>query len=232
MRAGIRDADGGPSTIQCVIMVIVVESALYMSTVARPCHRCIFKMFPTFDVPPQHAETVGARKARRAKEEDITRRSSSTTSHSSGSTTGNGRRQTSANSSGQRTTERSGFGWFGKSSKKGVQEISALPPVKKSQPRMEPEPEPELESEPSVPVTSLHAHRTAQINASHRFPQPPPSRSLPLPPPSCALPSPPSLGLFSIPGTCIDSAVCKRWNSLICCYSPSDRRTEIIAIHA
>ncbi|KAF2035106.1 hypothetical protein EK21DRAFT_54940 [Setomelanomma holmii] len=84
-------------------------------------------MFPTFDVPPQHAETVGARKARRAKEEETARRSSSATSRSSGST-----HSAKANSAKSRTGDKSGgFGWFGKSSKKGVQEISTLPSIKK-----------------------------------------------------------------------------------------------------
>ncbi|KAL1654497.1 hypothetical protein SLS61_003101 [Didymella pomorum] len=79
-------------------------------------------MFPTFDVPPQHAETVGARKQRKAKEEDVTRRSSTATSQSSGSNRSI-RAESSASSS-----KKGGFGWFGKS--KGVQEIPKVPALK------------------------------------------------------------------------------------------------------
>lgn len=87
-------------------------------------------MFPGFDVPPQHAETVGARKARKAREEEeAARRSSSGNSQSSASvrslnTTG----AVSQNASSHKSKEKSGFGgWFSRHNKKGVQEITPLP---------------------------------------------------------------------------------------------------------
>src|SRR5690242_19389101 len=78
-------------------------------------------MFPTFDVPPAHAETVGARKNRKAREEEATRRSSTATSQSSGS----GR---SVRAESNASSKKGGFGWFGKS--KGVQEIPKVPALK------------------------------------------------------------------------------------------------------
>ncbi|KAH7070986.1 hypothetical protein FB567DRAFT_539064 [Paraphoma chrysanthemicola] len=175
-------------------------------------------MFPTFDVPPQHAETVGARKARRAKEEETARRSSSATSQSSGST-----HSAKANSAKSRSGEKTGFGWFGKSSKKGIQEITTLPSIKKPQLIEEVEVEPEIEIEPAPRTAPLpppplpppaqpqqfvqrqpshrsdHEYRT--LHSQQQFPAPPPNRSLPARPPSSALPQPPSPGLSSLPDT-------------------------------
>lgn len=161
-------------------------------------------MFPTFDVPPQHAETVGARKARRAKEDETARRSSSATSQSSGST-----RSVAAGKA-----ERRGFGWFGKSGKKGVREISVLPTIKKPQQSKEPELEPEaiasLPTQQDVHRQPLHlSDQDAQF--LHSLRSPPPLKPLPTPPvagafplpPSPRLPLPPSPGLLSLPGTCI-----------------------------
>jgi hypothetical protein len=164
-------------------------------------------MFPTFDVPPQHAETVGARKARRAREDDAGRRSSTATSQSSGST-----HSVAANPGKSRAGEKSGgFGWFGKSSKKGVQEISTLPSVKKSPPPLE-EPVPDIEpfppTAPLPPPPQQHAHRRPSDRSQHdtqslhpeRFPAPLDMRKLPSHPPTGALPQPPSPGLLSLPG--------------------------------
>lgn len=166
-------------------------------------------MFPTFDVPPQHAETVGARKARKAKEEETARRSSTSTSVSSGST-----RSAKANSSKSRSAEKSGLGgWFGKSSKKGVQEISTLPSLTKSKLSKQPEPEiRELEPFPRTaplapspePSYEQELSRRPSNRSNYESPSPdhfppPPSRSLP------PLPqTPQSGGLLSpvsIPGT-------------------------------
>ena len=172
-------------------------------------------MFPTFEIPPQHAETVGARKARRAKAEETARRSSSATSQSSESI-----QSANANSSKSRSGEKSGFGgWFGKSSKKGVQEISALPSLKRGQFSKEPEPEIH-EIEPCPPTAPLpppqqdgrrpsnRSDYDHQIPSPDQFP-PPPLRSLPSLPPSSALPVPPSLGLLSLPGMC---SVCSSYD--------------------
>ncbi|KAF1838662.1 hypothetical protein BDW02DRAFT_488654 [Decorospora gaudefroyi] len=164
-------------------------------------------MFPTFDVPPQHAETVGARKARRAKEDDAARPSSpSAASQSSGSA--RSRRPDSA-------VEKSGFGgWFGKKSKKGIQEIAPLSTNKKPPPpkeaTMEPTPEDwERDPGPAPPTAPLHAQlHVRPCDQEHHQPlqpQPflPPFKSLPSPPPSGALPPAPSTGLLSpvsIPG--------------------------------
>lgn len=169
-------------------------------------------MFPTFDVPPQHAETVGARKARRAKEEDATRRSSSATSLSSGSvrsgTASSNKRQPTG------TSEKSGFGWFGK--KKGIQEISSLPSTRKTHPPEEEDiaidagPAPPTAPLPA-PHQSLHdegariaprsSHRIQSDGYGNRFPPaPPPLSSLPSLPPSGALPAPPSPSLLSATG--------------------------------
>jgi len=104
-------------------------------------------MFPTFDVPPQHAETVGARKARKAREDDTSRRSFSATSQSSGSTHSS-KRQDPPGLSDSRSGGKTGFGgWFSKSSKKGIQEIAPLSTHKETQRQKEPALEPELELE-------------------------------------------------------------------------------------
>jgi hypothetical protein len=173
-------------------------------------------MFPTFDVPPQHAETVGARKARRAKEEETARRSSSATSQSSGSI-----HSAKAHSSKSKAAEKNGLGWFGKSSKKGVQEISSLPSIKRPPPPLQ-EPEPEIEpcppTAPLPPPPSQELHRKTSnrsdhdtvihaISPDHRFP--PPLRALPSRPPSSALPQVPgSPGLLSLPGTLLHVLFC------------------------
>jgi len=161
-------------------------------------------MFPTFDIPPQHAETVGARKARIAKEEETTRRSSSATSHSSESTK-------------SATVKKSGTGWFGKSSKKGVQEISSLP-SSLSKLQLQKQPEPEIrEIEPCPPTARLplppgqrDTSRRSSSRANYEYhalpPMPypsPPMRSLPSLPPSDALPRlPTSSGMFPISFFC------------------------------
>lgn len=168
-------------------------------------------MFPTFDVPPQHAETVGARKARRAKEEETARRSSSATSQSSGSI-----HSAKAHSSKSKAAEKNGFGWFGKSSKKGVQEISSLPSTKKPPPPLQ-EPEPEFEpcppTAPLPPPPSQELHRKISNRSDHdtvihamsqNHHYPPPLRALPPRPPSSALPQVPgSPSLLSQPGTLV-----------------------------
>jgi hypothetical protein len=188
-------------------------------------------MFPTFDVPPQHSETVGARKARRANlKDDDTKRSSSTASQSSGSAisvTASSRRPNAPRTHSDRSTEKSGFGgWFGK--KKGIQEITPLPTNKTSHPTkdltIELETGLELELEgpapPTAPLdTQPHvrsrpsSHRSdcePPAPLSQRFPLPPPLKSLPLPspPPLGGLPPAPAPGLLSpvIPGTCMTCA--------------------------
>jgi hypothetical protein len=164
-------------------------------------------MFPTFDVPPQHAETVGARRARRAKEEEATRRSSSATSHSSESIL-----SAKAPSSTSAGADRSGFGWFGKSRKKGIQEISPLPSLKKPppptrEPEAEIQPFPPTAPLPPPPVQDLQRNPSSpseyEAHSDHFFPSqpPPPLRALPSRPPTSALPQPPSSpGLLSLPG--------------------------------
>ncbi|KAH8709954.1 hypothetical protein GQ44DRAFT_763258 [Phaeosphaeriaceae sp. PMI808] len=163
-------------------------------------------MFPTFDIPPLHSETVGARKARKAREDEATRRSSTTTSQSSGS-------------SNSKAAEKStGFGWFGKSSKKGVQEITTLPSKKPSPPPLLPplrrpsEPELEPEIEPCPPTAPLpfppeqqHPYRRPLQRPDYdsqyrpeRFPSPPSLQTLPSRPPTSALPQPPSPSLVSV----------------------------------
>jgi hypothetical protein len=163
-------------------------------------------MFPTFDVPPQHAETVGARKARRAKEEETARRSSSATSLSSGSI-----HSAKANSLHSKKQEKNnGFGWFGKS-KKGVQEISSLPSIKKSPPPfpqdpvLDVEPIPPTAPLPPPPGEDLH-RQTSNRSEPSTYPLrpehfPPPSSALPSLPPSGALPQPPSSHMLNLPGT-------------------------------
>lgn len=157
-------------------------------------------MFPTFDVPPQHSETVGARKARRAKEEEIARRSSSATSRSSGST------RSAANSSEPRTHERSGFGWFG-TSKKGIQEISALPATKKQNVLPNSMLEPESKTKAVQSQQDVDRRQSNQTGKDDQSLGPqnlssPLLESFPSPPPVGALPLPPSTGLLSLPGTC------------------------------
>ncbi|KNG49205.1 hypothetical protein TW65_04186 [Stemphylium lycopersici] len=169
-------------------------------------------MFPTFDVPPQHAETVGARKVRRAKEDNATRRSSTSTSQSSGSansTAANSKRQDASISSSSKSGERSGFSsWFSKSSKKGVQEISPLSTTDDTpspkEVTVEPEPDVELDQRPTPPTAPLDVQ-------DHVFPRPPSQRcekqTRPLqpqrfPPPLSPLPSrPPTAGLPPTPSS-------------------------------
>jgi hypothetical protein len=164
-------------------------------------------MFPTFDVPPQHAETVGARKARKAKEEETARRSSSATSLSSGSI-----HSAKANSIHSKGTEKNnGFGWFGKN-KKGIQEISSLPSIKKSPPPLPQDPVldigPVPPTAPLPPPPGQDLHRitsnrsepsTYPLRPEH-FP-PPPLSALPSLPPSGALPRPPTSPRLNLPGT-------------------------------
>ncbi|KAJ4412589.1 hypothetical protein N0V91_000347 [Didymella pomorum] len=164
-------------------------------------------MFPTFDVPPQHAETVGARKQRKAKEEDVTRRSSTATSQSSGSNRSI-RAESSASSS-----KKGGFGWFGKS--KGVQEIPKVPALKTKVSDPSPAPPasaaaaaPSPQETPSPVVTPAASELVPQVQTrrpsqrsnpdlqyqhQQRFHVPPPLQSLP-PPPTSALPQLPSPG--------------------------------------
>jgi hypothetical protein len=166
-------------------------------------------MFPTFDIPPQHAETVGARKARRAKEEETERRASSATSLSSGSV-----HSAKVNSSKGRGAEKSGFGWFSKSSKKGVQEITSLPSVQKLSPAPQ-EPEPEIEPFPPTaplpppPTQDLYRKPSNRSDSDvhslypeRHYPPPslPPLRALPSRPPSNLSRPPSSPGLLSLPG--------------------------------
>ncbi|PSN70730.1 hypothetical protein BS50DRAFT_545644 [Corynespora cassiicola Philippines] len=161
-------------------------------------------MFPTFDVPPQHAETVGARKARKERE-DGARRASTSTSNSSSSGRNATASKPTANSSESRTEKTSRFAWFGKA-KEGIQEISARPPTRKTDvvPESDPEPEPlPLRSPPPRPPPppqqqqlyehSRPLHRVEQnpsfVDQLERFP--PPLKSLPSLPPTGALPLPP-----------------------------------------
>lgn len=170
-------------------------------------------MFPTFDVPPQHAETVGARKQRKAREEEGTRRSSTATSQSSGSN-----RSVRAESSA--SSKKGGFGWFGKS--KGVQEIPKVPALKTKVSEPSPPPTasaaaPSPQETPSPVVTSPASELAPQVQErrpsqrsnpdlqyqhQQRFHVPPPLQSLP-PPPTGALPQLPSPGLSSR-GTCLN----------------------------
>ncbi|KAJ4341086.1 hypothetical protein N0V87_002128 [Didymella glomerata] len=165
-------------------------------------------MFPTFDVPPQHAETVGARKQRKAKEEEVTRRSSTATSQSSGSN-----RSIRAESSAA-SSKKGGFGWFGKS--KGVQEIPKVPALKTKISEPSPAPPasaaaPSPQETPSPVVTpaaselapqvqerrpSQRSNPDLQYQHQQRFHVPPPLQSLP-PPPTSALPQLPLPGLSS-----------------------------------
>lgn len=172
-------------------------------------------MFSNFDgslssnVAPLHAETVGARKARKAKANETATRSSSTASRSSGSTGGRE----------ARGSEKSSFGWFGKSSKKGVQEISVLPTIKKAQVATEsiPHQAPELSVARSNGPPNLRRESSQEIE--HNLPTqrvPPPLKSLPTPPSSGAFPLPPSPGLLSLPGTCVVSETCKDCVTAFC----------------
>lgn len=173
-------------------------------------------MFPTFDVPPQHAETVGARKARKQKEDETTRRASSATSQSSGSS-----RNVTADK--PKSEKRSVFGWGSKSKSKEIQEIPVLPSLKKPE---EPKPEPAPSIAPSDWSAALEApqydvsRRPSQRSFpeshssvhQHRFPPPP--RTLPSAPPSGALPPPPSPGPeASLRGMCLAFLFCR---GLIC----------------
>ena len=169
-------------------------------------------MFPTFDVPPQHSETVGARKARRAKQEETARRSSTATSRSSGSANSTAsKRHDGAASSDSKTGEKSGFGgWFSKSSKKGIQEIS---PLAHDQITSHPK---ELMVDLDTPPDEGPAPRTAPLDTQeHVFRRPeshrcerepgalapprlaPPLTPLPTPPPTRHSPFPMS-GMFGV----------------------------------
>jgi len=167
-------------------------------------------MFPTFDVPPQHSETVGARKARKAKQEETARRSSSATSRSSGSANSTAsKRQDGATSSDSRTGEKSGIGsWFGKSSKKGIQEISPLASDKTtSHPKelmigLETPPE-EGPAPRTAPLdTQEHVFRIPQSHHSQREPCTVPPQRLAPPLVPLPTPSPSRYSPFPMSGTC------------------------------
>lgn len=179
-------------------------------------------MFPGFDVPPSHAETVGARKARKAKEEEeAARRSSSANSQSSASVhsipTTSGRSQ---DASTHKSKEKTGFGgWFSRNNKKGIQEISPLPPAAAQTvdipPPVTDAVDPALETDPTL----APAPRTAPLDMPsdsdrYLFPSPPslpadkhaqflPPRKnslvpMPYPPPTSELPPTPGSGLHGI----------------------------------
>jgi hypothetical protein len=176
-------------------------------------------MFPTYDALPPH-ETVGARKARKEKEENNpARRSSTSTSLSSGSSVKD-----------TKPAGRSAFGGlFSKSKDRQIQEI----PIQKKNLLRQPEPEPELESSFSPSVTPSIAPPASDWGAALEAPhhdayrrqlqqsyQPPPQPSYqdqerqillshkpkyPSPPPLGALPPPPSStsGSSRSAGTCV-----------------------------
>ncbi|KAL5119458.1 hypothetical protein ACEQ8H_002728 [Pleosporales sp. CAS-2024a] len=146
-------------------------------------------MFPTFEVPPQHAETVGARRARKAKEQETARRSSSATSHSSGSV-----HSTKASSSKSRAEKSTGFSFFGTKSK-GVQEIQSLSFLKKSPPSIHETDQDIAPCPPTAPLPRLRpplhlSHDEVLAPPLDQFPAAP-TRPLPSRPPTGALPAPP-----------------------------------------
>ncbi|KAF2124061.1 hypothetical protein P153DRAFT_391097 [Dothidotthia symphoricarpi CBS 119687] len=164
-------------------------------------------MFPTFEIPAQHAETVGARKHRKAKEEESARRNSSSTTQSSGSSNsvrGSERQpSTSSSASSAKPAGRSGFGWFSKRENKGVQEISGPTTLKKSPPpSLAVAEQPSNARSQSPPATLARTtsrdvpapNKTTsqnvppETNSVHQQRFPPPLRSLP----SLPFPLPPS----------------------------------------
>ena len=193
-------------------------------------------MFPTFDVPPQHAETVGARKHRKAREEETARRNSTATSQSSGSN-----RSVRGESTASSIKKGSGFGWFGKS--KGVQEIPRIPtlktkisepspssPASVAVPAPQETPSPvvsspvsELASQASERRPSQRSNPDLQYQHQQRFHVPPPLQSLP-PPPTGALPQLPYSGSSSR-GTCMSPV------QYLCCDLQTIRSPKAIAEH-
>lgn len=190
-------------------------------------------MFPTFDVPPQHAETVGARRHRKAREEETARRNSTATSQSSGSN-----RSVRGESTASSIKKGSGFGWFGKS--KGVQEIPKIPTLKtKISEPSSPSPAsvavpPQETPSPviSSPISevapqasdrrpSQRSNPDLQYQHQQRFHVPPPLQSLP-PPPTGALPQLPYSSLSSR-GTCMSSVPC------LCCDLQAIKSSKSIA---
>ncbi|KAF1942666.1 hypothetical protein EJ02DRAFT_433719 [Clathrospora elynae] len=168
-------------------------------------------MFPTFDVPPQEAETVRARKARKAKADEAARRSSTAASQLSATSTGSvaasSRRPIStAESTNSRKAQKSGFGsWFGKSNKKGVQEISSLPSANRPHNLRDSDTESQLElgPGPAPPTAPLDTESDVYRRQSYCSAQDAPSiHAYHFPPPVRPLPQPPSPrvpGLVSLP---------------------------------
>jgi len=183
-------------------------------------------MFPGFDVPPGHAETVGARKARKAKEEEeAARRSSSANSQSSASLhsipTTSGRSQ---NASTHKSKEKTGFGgWFSRNNKKGIQEITPLSPTGPQTvdipPPVTDAVDPTLETDPTLapapPTAPLDVPLDVPLDSDrYLFPSPPslpadkhaqslPPRKnslvpMPYPPPTSELPPTPGSGMHGI----------------------------------
>jgi hypothetical protein len=113
-------------------------------------------MFPTFDVPPQQAETIKARKARRTKD-DATSSLSSASVHSE---------EGPSNHSSKKSS--SGFGWFSKSKKNEIKEIPVLPSLKQtSQRNLQDSPlPPPTRALPSPPSLPPHGLRTEARNNS------------------------------------------------------------------
>jgi hypothetical protein len=144
-------------------------------------------MFPTFDVPPQQAETIKARKARRAKDDAKSTSSGSVHSDRAASTTSSSKQSSN------------GFGWFGKSKKNEIKEIPVLPSLKqKSEKKLEITPPSRQSSTKQLEVSPPSDQISeAQLDG---FPLPPPTKALPSPPPlpSPGLLSPASTGSFKI----------------------------------
>ena len=115
-------------------------------------------MFPTFDVPPQEAETIKSRRARKVKDD-------ATSSLSGGSV----RSEEATHSSSKKT---GGFGWFSKSKKNEIKEIPVLPSLKQSQRHLQepplPPPTKALPSPPPLPGLLNPMSETSSRNDPRR----------------------------------------------------------------
>ena len=159
-------------------------------------------MFPTWTIPPQHAETVGARKARKALQDDESKTGKSTPSISSEGTAEVVPvaviEAKAADTQSIKRAKKSFFGWGYMKKSRGIQEISVLPSLKtkKAPPKPPPEPAPQLSPVHPPLITSLPPENfepqldLPQLSSARFNPQQLRSRS-PSPPPT-ALPTPPS----------------------------------------
>ncbi len=96
----------------------------------HPAHSTlnIVEMFPAWSIAPQHAETVGARRARISKEQEAKRSNSASSMSSEG--TAEVKAKVKADDDSSKSSKKSFFRWGSSNKNKEIQEITPLPSLK------------------------------------------------------------------------------------------------------